>query len=59
MSNNTDGKEKVAKKSIVLTPDFVADDIYQTLKRYPFKNILDLGCFDGSMSKYFCRKKNS
>jgi predicted RNA methylase len=59
MRNNTDGKLKVEKKSIVLTPEFVADDIYQTLKRFPFKNILDLGCFDGSMSKYFRRKKNS
>ena len=59
MSNNKDGKEKVSKKSIVLTPDFVANDIYQTLKRYPFKNILDIGCFDGSMSKYFKRKHNS
>ena len=59
MRNNTDGKVKVEKKSIVLTPEFVADDIYQTLKRFPFKNILDVGCFDGSMSKYFRRKKNS
>lgn len=59
MKNNTDNKEKTHKKSIVLTPEFVADDIYQTLKRFPFKNILDVGCFDGSMSKYFRRKKNS
>lgn len=59
MINNTDDKEITKKKSIVLTPEFVADDIYQTLKRFPFKNILDIGCFDGAMSKYFTKKKNS
>jgi len=59
MRNNTDNKNKKIKKSTVLTPDFVAKNIYDNVKRYPFKNILDIGCFDGSLSKYFTKKHNS
>lgn len=59
IKNNARNKEKIQKKSIVLTPEFVADDIYQTLKRFPFKNILDVGSYDGSLSKYFRKKQNS
>jgi len=58
MRNNTDNKSKQVKKSIVLTPEFVAENIYQNLKRFPFKNIIDIGCFNGSLSKPFTRKHN-
>jgi len=59
MRNNADNKEIKAKKSVVLTPSFVANYIYQNLKRFPFKNVLDVGCWDGSLSKSWTKKHNS
>jgi len=59
MRNNTDNKIKTSKKSTVLTPDFVSKYIYESVKRHTYKNILDVGCFDGSLSKYFTKKHNS
>jgi len=49
----------ISKKSVVLTPSHVSKYIYDSVKRHPYKKILDIGCWDGSMSKYFSRKKNS
>jgi len=52
-------QSKILKKSVVITPDFVADEIYQNLKRYPIKNILDIGCWNGSLSRPFKKKRNT
>ena len=58
--NNKDNKNNstISKKSVVLTPDFVAKNIYDNVKRFPFKKVLDVGCFNGNLSKFFGRKKN-
>jgi hypothetical protein len=49
--NNKEHKNnsKISKKSIVLTPDFVAKNIYDNVKRFPFKTIL------GTSNNHFLR----
>lgn len=59
MKNHTNNKPKTIKKSVVITPNYVADTIYENVKRYPFKNILDIGAWHGSLSKPFSKKHNS
>ena len=59
MSNNTGNRQKSIKKSVVITPDYVAKNIYENVKRYPFKNILDIGAWNGALSKPFTKKHNS
>jgi predicted RNA methylase len=56
MKNQNNG---IQKDSIVITPSYVADYIYQDVKRKPFKNILDIGCYNGSLSRVFRKKHNT
>ncbi len=48
------------KNSIVSTPKIVSDDIYKELSRKNIHNILDIGCYDGALTKSFknSKKKN-
>lgn len=59
--NNTQNKEQsnIIKKSVVITPEYVAQKIYKNVNRFPFKTILDIGCYNGNLSKPFNKKKNS
>ena len=52
-------KNQLIKNSTVLTPDHLSNHIYNLVKRKPFINILDIGCFNGSLSKPFKNKRNS
>ena len=47
------------KKSTVHTPAYVSMAVYENLKRYPFKRVLDLGCASGQLSQPFKRKRNT
>ena len=59
MINNKENKIKTQKKSVVITPEYVGKSIYNNVKRYPFKNILDVGSWTGSLSNSFRRKHHS
>jgi predicted RNA methylase len=58
MVNNNKNEGTILKDSIVETPEILARDIYDTLKRKPFHKILDVGCFQGKLSKPFKSKKD-
>jgi 23S rRNA U2552 (ribose-2'-O)-methylase RlmE/FtsJ len=57
--NNKKDSVRTVKDSIVLTPPVVSDYIYNDLKRKVFKNVLDIGCNRGNLSKPFRKKANA
>jgi predicted RNA methylase len=59
MINRNKNNNFLIKDSIVETPKILAEDIYNTLKRKPFKNILDIGAFKGKLSNPFTKKTNT
>ena len=50
---------KHIKNSVITTPQDLAEFIYKKVARKPYKNILDIGCYSGSLSKPFRRKNNT
>ena len=47
------------KDDLVQTPDWLVEKIYKQISRKQFKNILDVGAFDGALSNPFKRIKGS
>lgn len=56
---NISKNDELIKNDIIKTPNDISSFIYDKVKRKPYKNILDVGCFDGSLSKPFKSKKNN
>lgn len=52
-------KNTLIKDTIVSTDKDLADFIFKKVSRKPYKHILDIGCFDGSLSKPFSRKSHT
>jgi len=51
-------QNKGTKDIVIETPSQVSNLIYQKLKRKPYRVILDIGCYNGELSKSFKRKKD-